>query len=889
MSEMAGTLTTAKKGSGDYIGVGSGPLSGGYGDNPGSLNPHVVNINELVPPEIQALIEAGATPEQIAAAMKKKAAEYKREGANAAVDRALGVLNTPPAEEVGFDEAKRLSQEQINQDVIDTQRAFSLENDQSSIENDLTGWRSKQGLAERTLNTGLSSPPPAGFNNNLNRDIQDNQRVNALIDAGEEANRLAFDSDTNLSDNQPILPDNNISNPLTPPGEAPSEEVPPGEETPIDDLPSLLDYFESMSPSEFRNLIGVDDSGLSFSEIINRMYGGFTPEWSEGSMADQDRGGVGTRIRWELLPPRGTNSNISQAAIIGAIQQELAKRAVNQNNSNNVEEEPLYPEQGMGGEPSIPRDQLPDNKEDLLLGIENGTIDFRAVPTSVFNELDINQTEITNATTVFAEGMEGTPPERLGEATDDERKQQLIDGVANGDIDPLLISKGELTALGIEGKDLVLPAPSEDFITKTREKIMGTIGDLADDLGPAIAKAAAPPSLEEMLDPNNGAAWQIGVRIDANGDSQLFVKIGLPIPGLTGDGWEIDLTKDGQLVIDDAIRRKAGEIWGKVQEIPEKIGGWWGGVLQEIEDAGEDIQDATQDKDGNVLITVIESTGKVVKRVLRPLEIFLPQVDLSKDPMYGAKVRNGVLGVFILGKIADKIKNKDKPSSSPPAGEGGVPPGEVPPGEAPLGDSDPEGNPFTSTDDKDDDPDKDKPSSSDDKDDDPDKDEPTIPLDNGENDPDDNKPSSSPPIPPDGGPTIPPDSGADADAGGGNNPFFSIPGGSNRNRRTEEYESKEGGALEYFFNMAGTSIFATAEQEADFLSAYMRIMDRRKAEDREVSPDKLISPLTGVNISNPNKKTSEEDEPIIVQKASGGLINGNFMNEYNRIMRHRVG
>ena len=89
--------------------------------------------------------------------------------------------------------------------------------------------------------------------------------------------------------------------------------------------------------------------------------------------------------------------------------------------------------------------------------------------------------------------------------------------------------------------------------------------------------------------------------------------------------------------------------------------------------------------------------------------------------------------------------------------------------------------------------------------------------------------------------------------------------------------------------MAGTSIFATAEQEADFLSAYMRIMNRRKAEDREVSPDKLVSPLTGVNISNPNKKTSEEDKPITVQKASGGLINGNFMNEYNRIMRHRVG
>jgi hypothetical protein len=524
-----------------------------------------------------------------------------------------------------------------------------------------------------------------------------------------------------------------------------------------------------------------------------------------------------------------------------------------------VEEEPLYPEQGMGGEPSIPRDQLPDNKEDLLLGIENGTIDFRAVPTSVFNELDINQTEITNATTVFAEGMEGTPPERLGEATDDERKQQLIDGVANGDIDPLLISKGELTALGIEGKDLVLPAPSEDFITKTREKIMGTIGDLADDLGPAIAKAAAPPSLEEMLDPNNGAAWQIGVRIDANGDSQLFVKIGLPIPGLTGDGWEIDLTKDGQLVIDDAIKRKAGEIWENTKKIPEKIGGWWGGVKQEIEDAGEDIKDAALDKDGNVLITVIESTGKVVKRVLRPLEIFLPQVDLSKDPMYGAKVRNGVLGIFILGKIADKIKNKGKPASSPPAGSPpeGSPPAEFD-GVGDLGPP-PNNNPFV-----------------------------TRP-DTEENDPDDDKPSSSLPIPPDGGPTIPPDSGADADAGGGNNPFFSIPGGSNRNRRTEEYESKEGGALEYFFNMAGTSIFATAEQEADFLSAYMRIMDRRKAEDREVSPDKLVSPLTGVNISNPNKKTSEEDEPITVQKASGGLINGNFMNEYNRIMRHRVG
>jgi hypothetical protein len=549
-------------------------------------------------------------------------------------------------------------------------------------------------------------------------------------------------------------------------------------------------------------------------------------------------------------------------------------------------DQPIRPDNPLAPKPPSPRDSgtMVDPQKDLshyfesdeLLrrAIENGSLPLNQLtdeqqkalkvgPYAVDPKLEGSQDAIDKA----LEGLEGeppltpeegTPPERLGEATDDERKQQLIDGVANGDIDPLLISKDELTALGIEGKDLVLPAPSKDFITKTREKIMGTIGDLAEDLGPAIATATTPPSLEEMLDPNNGAAWQIGVRIDANGDSQLFVKIGLPIPGLTGDGWEIDLTKDGQLVIDDAIKRKAGEIWENTKKIPEKIGGWWGGVKQEIEDAGEDIKDAALDKDGNVLITVIESTGKVVKRVLRPLEIFLPQVDLGKDPTYGAKVRNGVLGIFILGKIADKIKNKDKPSSSPPAGgpPAGSPPAEFDgAGEGPP----PNNDPFVSV------------------------------LDTGDIDPDDDKPSSSLPIPPDNGPTIPPDSGADVDAGGGgNNPFFSIPGGS-RNRRTEEYESKEGGALEYFFNMAGTSIFATAEQEADFLSAYMRIMDRRKAEDREVPPDKLVSPLTGVNISNPNKKTSEEDEPITVQKASGGLINGNFMNEYNRIMRHRVG
>ena len=526
--------------------------------------------------------------------------------------------------------------------------------------------------------------------------------------------------------------------------------------------------------------------------------------------------------------------------------------------------ETLYPEQGMGGEPSIPRDQLPTTKEELLIGIENGTIDYRAVPTSVFNELDINQTEITNATAVFRgseEGQEGAPPERLGEATDNERKQQLIDGVANGDIDPLLISKGELAELGIEGEDLVLPAPSEDFITKTRGKLKDVIGDLAEELGPAIVAATAPPSLEEMLNPNNGATWQIGVKIDANGDSKLYVKIGLPIPGLTGDGWEIDLTKDGQIVVDDAIRRKAGEIWENVKKIPEKVGGWWGGVKQEIEDAGEEIKDAALDKDGNVLITVIESTGKVVKRVLRPLEIFLPQVSIELgDPKYGTKVRNGVFGIFILGKIADKIKNKDKPSSSPP-GEGSPPAGGSPEGYGDLGEGPPTNNsPFVTSE--------------------------------GEDRSDDDKPGTSIPSDSPDDRVIPSDSASASDSGsdgGGNNPFYSIPGGSKRNRRTEEYESKEGGALEYFFNMAGTSIFATAEQEADFLSAYMRIMGRRKGEDREVSPDKLVSPLTGVNISNPNKKTSKEDSPTTVEKAAGGLINGNFMNEYNRIMRHRVG
>ena len=116
MSEMGGTLTTAPKGSGDYIGVGSGPLSGGYGDNSASLNPHVVNIDELVSSEIQALIEAGATPEEITAAMKKRAAEAAEQ--NSLMNSGKSVfddliqdphgLNTPNAEEVGFDEARAI-------------------------------------------------------------------------------------------------------------------------------------------------------------------------------------------------------------------------------------------------------------------------------------------------------------------------------------------------------------------------------------------------------------------------------------------------------------------------------------------------------------------------------------------------------------------------------------------------------------------------------------------------------------------------------------------------------------------------------------------------------------------------------------------------------------
>jgi hypothetical protein len=101
--------------------------------------------------------------------------------------------------------------------------------------------------------------------------------------------------------------------------------------------------------------------------------------------------------------------------------------------------------------------------------------------------------------------------------------------------------------------------------------------------------------------------------------------------------------------------------------------------------------------------------------------------------------------------------------------------------------------------------------------------------------------------------------------------------------------------------MAGSNIFATDEQEQHFLETYADIVDGEfalanvmagRGKDSELYPDRLISPLTGMDISRNSTFKDEEDEEAeeTITAAAGGLVGGRgFMDDYNRIMRHRVG
>ena len=155
-----------------------------------------------------------------------------------------------------------------------------------------------------------------------------------------------------------------------------------------------------------------------------------------------------------------------------------------------------------------PGDQLPNTADELLEGIRNGTIDYRAVPASVFNELDINQTEITNAIALYADAIEGTPPDRLEEATDEERKQQLIDGVSTGDIDPTKLDPQEVKDLGLEGSEFELPEPPKEWLEDARSKAIDLVTEGTDALSEALKTQAAASNTPDIFE--NGRVWSSG-------------------------------------------------------------------------------------------------------------------------------------------------------------------------------------------------------------------------------------------------------------------------------------------------------------------------------------------------------------------------------------------
>jgi hypothetical protein len=562
-----------------------------------------------------------------------------------------------------------------------------------------------------------------------------------------------------------------------------------------------------------------------------------------------------------------------------------------------------YPEQGMGGEPSIPRDQLPNTADELLEGIRNGTIDYRAVPASVFNELDINQTEITNAIALYADAIEGTPPDRLEEATDEERKQQLIDGVSTGDIDPTKLDPQEVKDLGLEGSEFELPEPPKEWLEDARSKAIDLVTEGTDALSEALKTQAAASNTPDIFE---NAGFGVAVVFDADGNSTLVLRIGLPIPGLTGKGWEIPISKDGEIVIDDAVRDKAAEIAGKVAAIPGKVVDWARDIKDEIVNAGGEIKDAVTDADGNVIVTVLEVGGKIIEK------IFSPATWLGKI-FTGVSLDRGwypqtVFGGWLLGELGGALKEKSSK-------ENGSPPG---PGSDEFTDdrtSSENDNPFSSIDDEEAEEEEE-----------PGEEEKKEEAEEAGEEEEEGEEEKDPPITPDNfvegtissiddvagrrsleeifgsgsgdrrdevqGSTsnpsdifgsitsINPPSGGGGGGGGGGSGFHSIPG----KKGPEEDESDAWlNPLEYFFDIGGDTIFAgkrfTKTQRAGInaLTKQSKDLDDLK---------RIITPITGIKIPDRGKSNIEATKTMVpTQKAaSGGMVNKGFIDELNSIM-----
>ena len=546
-----------------------------------------------------------------------------------------------------------------------------------------------------------------------------------------------------------------------------------------------------------------------------------------------------------------------------------------------------------------------------------------------------------------AEDPAETPVEDDDDAVDDEQAtQDTIQDIRDGELNPYAMTDEELADIGLtraQAEDIYGGELSEeeqrryvegtlgDYNTEeTKKRNLGTLSDLFEEVfGDQIPKDEDEDSTKESGEfaegewdwlknepeankpewlrtienaigdgfppPLTDADGNIlpGVTITYDTDTKTWKgKVLIAVPGLPkwiqGEGFEVDIKRDGDFVIGDATKTKLKEIGEKIKKIPQDIADGIQKTIDGITEAGNSVKDIDIDKDGNVTGTILDSAGNVLDKLFIPANALLDGgVDSPGliDFILKNRLAKGVLDLLGSDYIDFlKVKKKgDSADGSPPADE--QPPDKSESG-SPIGGAD---DPNEEKDPLDDEeskanegpPDGERP---------PDEEPPDgeRPSDEG---PTDGKPTTEEPALAEGTldelektsdgvvtSTDRPATGGDNPAAGDNpatrsqplmNAFMGLgaPGDSLFGDTT-----KEGEDLEYFFDIGGDTIFAGK----NYSNAEKRGIGALAKQSKELENlQRMVTPITGMRLPDRSKA------------ARGGMVKNTFMNKLNDIMRYR--
>jgi len=171
--------------------------------------------------------------------------------------------------------------------------------------------------------------------------------------------------------------------------------------------------------------------------------------------------------------------------------------------------------------------------------------------------------------------------------------------------------------------------------------------------------------LERMLDDFLNRLPGVGVVFKPDAGGVVRGRVLIPIPGLPeyiqGNGLEVDILDNGEIVITEAAKNKINEIKEKIKSLPNQIKEGIENTISGILEAGEEIGDIFTDNDGNIFVNVVDAAGSILRRVAVTAGGLLDGAD-GKEGLLGWLLASGV-----IGSAVETTKTKYFP---PAAGEG---------------------------------------------------------------------------------------------------------------------------------------------------------------------------------------------------------------------------